>query len=144
MPKLTRLIFALLFLTAIAPATASAADLKVIVSGLRSDAGDVHIALYDGPDKFPDGDGMIVETEAAISNGSASHLFSTLPPGKYAIAVYHDENGNDDFDTNFIGLPLEGYAFSNDARVFLGPPSFEEAMFELFSDGSVSEIKMTY
>lgn len=106
-------------------------DLVVIVSGLRSQEGNVHIALYDDPDQFPDPNGMIDTAEATIIDGTARHNFTGLPSKRYAIAVYHDENDNDEFDQGFLGIPLEDYAFSNNAKVFLGPPSFDDAAFIL-------------
>lgn len=121
-----------------------AADLIVTVSNLRSNHGDVHIALYDRPDAFPDSDGMLVEHETPVLQHKARHVFRGLEPGTYAIAIYHDENGNDDFDTNFIGLPLEGYAFSNGATVFLGPPDFDEAAFSVEDAGSKADIVISY
>ena len=104
-------------------------DLLVIVSGLRSQDGNVHIALYDDPDRFPDSDGMIFKVEVPIVNGMARHKFIDLEPRRYAVAVYHDENDNDQFDQGFLGIPLEDYAFSNNAPVFLGPPSYVDAAF---------------
>jgi len=108
-----------------------AAELRVTVTGLRSDDGDVHVAIYDVPSGFPDIDGMLLETQVAIENGRAMVAFSGLVPATYAIALYHDEDGDDEFDQFIFGLPLEGYGFSNDAPVFFGPPSFDEAAFAL-------------
>ena len=48
----------------------------------------------------------------------------------YAVAIYHDKNSNDKFDT-FLSIPQEKFGFSNDAKVFFGPPSFDEASFYL-------------
>jgi len=45
------------------------------------------------------------------------------------VAIYHDENNNHRFDRTLIGMPAEGYGFSNDARIFLGPPSFKSTQF---------------
>lgn len=111
-----------------------AADLDVAVTHLRSDKGNVHIALYDRPDRFPDSDGMIAKAEVPIVGMAARHQFAGLAPGRYAIAVYHDENDNDDFDQGFLGIPLEDYAFSSGATAFLGPPSFDTAAFDLAAD----------
>ncbi len=113
-------------------------DLFVIVSGLRSQEGNVHIALYDDPDRFPDSDGMIVKVEATIVDGAARHKFTGLAPKHYAVAVYHDENDNDEFDQGFLGIPLEDYGFSNNAAVFLGPPSFDDVAFILSAPMNVS------
>ena len=104
-------------------------DFLLIVSGLRSQEGDVHIALYDNPSQFPNADGMIFKIEVPIIEGAAHHKFIGMEPGLYAVAVYHDENDNDEFDQGFLGIPLEDYAFSKNAPVFLGPPNFARAAF---------------
>jgi uncharacterized protein (DUF2141 family) len=120
------------------------AELTVTVSGLRNANGDVHIAIYDRADAFPESEGMVSEVKVAIAGKRASHVFKNLRPAFYAVAVYHDENANHDFDTGFLGMPLEGYAFSSGARVFLGPPSFDEAKFALPAEGAETVIEMTY
>ena len=106
-------------------------SLSVTVSGLRSESGTVHIALYDEPKNFPNPDGMISKAKASIVAGMARYDFFALEKKTYAIAVYHDENENDSFDQGLLGIPLEDYAFSNNATVFLGPPSFDDAAFIL-------------
>ena len=55
--------------------------------------------------------------------------FADIPPGRYALAVIHDENMNGKLDTNRLGIPTEGYGFSNDVKGLLGPPSFAAASF---------------
>lgn len=122
---------------------AAAAELEVIVGALASTQGDVHVALYDTPETFPDSDGMITKLEVPIEAGAARALFTNLAPGLYAVAVYHDENMNDEFDQGFLGIPLEDYAFSNGAKAFLGPPSFAEAAVEVPPQGRRIEIAMT-
>ena len=119
----------ILSLSAVTLARGGNNDLFVIVSGLRSQEGNVHIALYNDPDRFPKSDGMILRAEVPILEGAARHKFTGLTHKLYAVAVYHDENDNDEFDQGFLGVPLEDYAFSNNASVFLGPPSFARAAF---------------
>ena len=51
--------------------------------------------------------------------------------GAYAVSVLHDENRNGGMDTNWVGMPKEGYGVSNDARASFGPPEFNDAMFSL-------------
>ena len=119
----------ILSLSAVTLARGGNNDLFVIVSGLRSQEGNVHIALYNDPDRFPKSDGMILRAEVPILEGAARHKFTGLTHKLYAVAVYHDENDNDEFDQGFLGVPLEDYAFSNNAPVFLGPPSFARAAF---------------
>ena len=114
------------------------ASLHVTILGLRSDKGDVHIALYDNPVNFPDPNGMILDVEVPIYQKKAHYSFTDLTQKDYAIAIYHDENNNDSFDQNFFGIPLEDYAFSNNASVFFRPPSFSDASFQLLGPRNIS------
>jgi len=119
-----------------------AADLTVSVVGLKNNRGDVHIALYDRPEKFPDSGGMKAEEDVSIRARQARAVFNNLSPGKYAIAVYHDENGNHEFDQGFLGIPLEDFGFSNGATAFFAPPSFKDAQFILANTGSTTVIDL--
>jgi len=121
---------------------ALAAELEVRVIGLSSNSGDVHIAVYDTPEKFPDSDGMLTETHVPIADNQAVMTFKDLKPGQYAVAVYHDANGNHDFDQGIFGLPLEDYGFSNDARVFFAPPSFSAAAIDVSEPGRSITIRL--
>ena len=144
MPKLLYIVFTVLMLFLLFAGNSNAADLIVNIFGLRNDKGDVHIALYDNPKVFPSSDYMLREVKRRITNRKIEYRFTNLPSGYYALATYHDENGNDSFDTNFLGLPTEGYAFSNDAQAYLGPPSFLDAQIALKLEGSITHIKMGY
>jgi uncharacterized protein (DUF2141 family) len=71
----------------------------------------------------------------------ASFEFSDIKPGKYAIAVIHDENCNGKLDTNMFGIPKEGYGFSSGAEVTMSAPSFSDAVFSYgrtFSNFNIS------
>jgi len=67
--------------------------------------------------------------------------FEDIAPGTYALAVVHDENMNGKLDTNWLGIPTEGYGFSNDAKAMLGPPSFSAASFTY--DGQDMELTIS-
>lgn len=99
--------------------------------GLDNDDGDVHIALYDKAEAFPDSDGMLAERIVVIRDKRARVRFDDLAAGTYAVAVYHDADGDHDFDQGPFGIPLENFGFSRGARAFLGPPSFADAAFEV-------------
>lgn len=114
------------------------AELSVTITDLRSQEGDVHIAIYDNPAGFPKGDGMREEIQSPVNNGRALAIFKGLAPGQYAIATFHDENDNDEFDQGFLGIPLEDFAFSSGAKAFFGPPSFKDAAFSLNVDTSLT------
>jgi len=112
-----------------------AADLTVIVTGLESDSGDVHIAVYDKPETFPKGGKMLREGQPIPQGRRAEWRFTDLAPGRYAAASFHDANSNDEFDQGLFGIPLEAYGFSNGAKAFLSAPAFEEAAFDLPAGG---------
>jgi uncharacterized protein (DUF2141 family) len=67
---------------------------------------------------------------AAIRNRRAVCVFRNVRPGVYAISAFHDENRNKELDTNFLGIPTEGWCTSRNAKGFLGPPKFDDAKFE--------------
>ena len=67
--------------------------------------------------------------------------FSNLPPGTYAAKVMHDENDNGKLDTNFMGMPIEGYGFSNNPQL-LRKPTFDEAKFDLGAGGGAITIHL--
>ena len=127
----------------LAAAPALAADLTVTVTGVRSDAGVMRVALFDVPKEFPEGEKRD-SIEVAAHNDRVSVTFRNLPPGRYALAIHHDEDGDDAMKTNAVGLPLEGYGFSNDAPVFLGPPGFDKAAFDVPESGTTISLKARY
>ena len=130
----------MVLVAAMAPPTVGAppaGDLRVVVEGLRHDRGRVLIALFDSEAGFaPDGVPVRV-VDVAPQNGRASWVFTALPDGAYAVRAFHDENGNHQLDTNFLGIPQEPYGFSNNARATFGFPSYEQARFA-FDAGSVT------
>ncbi|MCF8481454.1 MAG: DUF2141 domain-containing protein [Rhodospirillum sp.] len=113
--------------TPLAVAGSNGGTLAVAITGLRSDKGLVRLALYDQADRFPKRDGVIRTIRVSPDGEKAEALFTDLPEGRYAIAFFHDENDNGKFDQGLLGVPMEGFGFSRDARVLLGPPSFEDA-----------------
>jgi len=60
-----------------------------------------------------------------------------VPEGTYAIALFHDSNSNGKFDKGALGVPSEGYGFSNNASALLGPPRFTDAAFEVKGEKTV-------
>jgi uncharacterized protein (DUF2141 family) len=105
---------------------------NVEVLNLKSSKGYVLVSLYNNAKDFPkDAKQAIGKGKATIENGRAIVTFNNLPAGKYAAAILHDENNNLKMDFNIVGMPKEGYGFSNDAKGLFGPPSFEKASFNV-------------
>jgi len=112
-----------------ATALASAANLTVTVKDVRNANGSVLIAVYD-LSGFGKPELAKAKQKAGANAGEVKFVFQGLPAGKYAVAAFHDENGNGKLDRNSLGVPTEGYGFSNDAQGTTGPPNFNQAAFD--------------
>ena|SRR5437868_2749878 len=108
---------------------ASAARIIVTIDGLHNAQGSVFVGLYATPSKFLNGNQSDAMRKVRAGTGPITVTFDNLPPGTYAVGAYHDENGNDHLDTNFLGLPVEGYALSNGVRAVIAKPTFQQAAF---------------
>ena len=124
-------------------ASAPPPTVEVNVTGLRSAKGQILVCLTTNPKAFPDcskDKGSVrMAVKAADAGDFAVHAPST---GTYAIAVVHDENSNNKLDTA-IFLPKEGFGFSRNPTITVGPPSFKSASFAVAGDMRQS-IKMKY
>ncbi len=118
-------------------------ELVLTITDLRSGDGVVRVALYDTPDQFPRGE-PVMDIVVPAEPGAVAVTFPMLRAGLYALAFYHDENANHSFDRNTLGLPLEGYGFSNDARVYLSPPTFTSAAVEFDGSERLITARMRY
>lgn len=117
-------------LAALSAAPAFAADLTVNLEGLRAQGGLIKVALVDSLAAW-DGKAAPVQATGAPAKGeTAQFTFKDLKPGRYAVMITHDENGNGKLDTNLIGMPVEGYGFSNNPRV-MRKPTWDETRFEV-------------
>jgi len=125
-------------------AEAPKGSIEVVFHGLRSETGRLHLALYSDPDGFPSRDGAMRSGVLRVDEDVPVFVFDDVPHGLYAVSAYHDENDNGRFDTNFLGLPLEGYGFSRDAPVMFGPPAFDKAAFQLRSDERTIVVTIRY
>lgn len=108
--------------------SAFGADLNVEIKNV-GDKGTVMVALFKPSDRWL-GRASVGTATPARSDG-VSVTFKGLEEGEYAISLFVDENGNGKMDTNPIGIPIEPYAFSNDATGSFGPPTFEKAKFSV-------------
>lgn len=97
--------------------------LKIQVIGLKSNKGKILLQVFNEIDE------PIIGKTATIHNKECNMLIPDLKQGKYSIRYFHDENGNDKLDTNWLGLPKEGYGFSNNATSMFGTPSIKDGLF---------------
>jgi uncharacterized protein (DUF2141 family) len=118
--------------TSATPTATPGADtaLDIEVMGLRNDSGEVGCSLFNDPAGFPRDDSKVIRHVWAPIRGDKSICeFTGLLNGQYAAVVFHDENGDHEFNVNAFGLPKEGYGFSNDAAALFSPPDFKSAAF---------------
>ncbi|WP_223253686.1 DUF2141 domain-containing protein [Flavobacterium sp. LM5] len=113
--------------------------LTVTITGIQNNSGKLMAEVYNSKGKFLKS--AYKTTSTSIKANTATVIFSDLPKSDYTVMVYHDQNGNGKLDKNFIGMPKEPVACSNNAKGFMGPPKYEDAKFSLVTDSKIT-IKM--
>lgn len=113
--------------------------LSVEVDGVKTSTGKISVAVYNQSDGFLKFDKVFKADSVKAKKGTTKLLIDDLPQGQYALAIFHDENDNDELDTNWLGIPKEDVGFSNAKMKTFGPPSFKECAIDLQKD---SEIKV--
>jgi len=111
-------------------------DLIVKVHNIKKIKGSLKYAVYNDDENF---------LKEAFAFGGTDIIDNTiffkvdgLKKGTYAVSIFHDENDNGELDANFMGIPSEPYAFSNNAKGMFGPPSFKDCRFELKESTQIS------
>ncbi len=112
---------------------ASAATLTIVIEDIREASGSVQVQVLSGQAQF-EGGGSAAQLREPAVEGSLTVTAEDLPAGEYAIRVMHDVNGNNELDANYVGMPVEPYAFSNNARGTFGPAKWKDARFVLQGD----------
>ena len=128
------------------PAAEGVGTLVVEIQGLRNSDGTVNLSLFAGPEGFPQdttaifrsGTILIAETEEVVFR------FEDLAYGEYAIALLHDENSSGAMDTGFLGVPREGFGFSNNPSIGFGAPSFESCSIRLDQPEKALRLQVLY
>ncbi|WP_373487279.1 DUF2141 domain-containing protein [Blastomonas sp.] len=125
------------------PGAAPLNDLNIAVDGLRSSKGLLQLCLTANERSFPDcnDDPAARKLTAQAREGVAR--FNGLPPGQYALAIIHDENGNNKLDT-FAGIPKEGIGFSRNPSFSFGPPRFAKVLFIAQGEGINQRVRIKY
>jgi uncharacterized protein (DUF2141 family) len=124
---------------------ASATWLTVKVDGLHNGTGLVAVTLYeDNSSKFLAKRGSLYVGRVDASAGTTRACIFLPKTGVWAIAVYHDENANRKFDRNGLGLPAEGYGFSNNPSTVAGLPAFRSVRLNVAKTGLTTQVQMKY
>jgi uncharacterized protein (DUF2141 family) len=132
--KRVKRIFAICLLLIPLSYLSAQSSLTVEIVELESNKGVVIVDLLDTTEE------SVRDTTVKISDNKCIIVFEDVKNGQYAIRYFHDENSDEEMETNFLGIPKDGFGFSNDAMGKFGPKDFSEWLFEVSVD---TTIKMT-
>jgi len=100
-------------------------SLTIEIDGLRKNSGQILFELKNEKEE------LIAGIIKNIDNNKCTIVIENLKPGNYSFKFFHDENKNKKLDVNWLGIPKEGFCFSNNPSINFGPPSFGQTLFEL-------------
>ncbi|MGG6267947.1 DUF2141 domain-containing protein [Leptolyngbya sp. AN03gr2] len=120
-------------------------NLRIVVDGIRQQQGQVCVSLFAGSQGFPDrGDRAVRAQCVPVGKERTAVAFQNIAVGNYAIAVYHDRNGNGKLDRNFLGIPREGFGFSRNPVVRTRAPRFNEASVFVAGTETTAQIQLQF
>lgn len=122
----------------------SAQKLDIQITNIdASKGGYIMLSFFNSDENFLDDDAVILKQRKEVTTNSITFVIENLPLATYSISVAHDEDSNGDLNTNFIGIPTEGWGFSANPKL-MGPPTWDKTKFDFKRDGQEIEIKMNY
>lgn len=121
-------------------------NLTVELDGIQNQRGQVCVRLFSSSQGFPDGaTGKVTRQCSKINDSSMTFSFNNLTSGSYALAAFHDQNGDGKLNRNSVGMPTEGYGFSNNPAITRsGPPKYGQTIFLLAGPNTTIKIRMRY
>jgi uncharacterized protein (DUF2141 family) len=125
--------------------TAAGAQGKIVVqiTNLVNNKGVCKTCLFNNAASFAGKGPALKCINVAVKNKTGSVAFNDVVQGTYAIAVFHDENKNDKMDTNFLGIPKEGYGASKNKLPFASAPTFADNKFDVGANSTINiEIRL--
>ncbi|GAB3893885.1 DUF2141 domain-containing protein [Spirosoma agri] len=106
--------------------------LTVNVTDLKTASGAVYISLQDPTQK------AVQKQAVPIQKNNTQIVFQNVPPGTYAVRLFHDENNNKKMDTGIFGIPKEGWGCSNNVKATFGPPKYDAMLFTVNTDKAIT------
>lgn len=120
-------------------------QLTVEIDGLSSQQGNICLTLFSRSEGFPSDSTKAIKASCMPITATPVILkWEGLDLGNYAIAVFHDENADGKLNTNRVGIPQEGFGFSNNPSILVGPPQFREATFLIAGQNTTIRIGLKY
>lgn len=140
MKRILKLALSSALLASVAVSSAvSAATLHVKIDGVASGKGKLRVAVCDESAFMKKcGIGALVPAHT----GSVTVDVPDVPAGNWAVMAYHDENDNQKLDRNELGIPSEGYGFSNGASAKYGPPPFKQAAVSVGAGAATAPVSV--
>ncbi len=123
------------------PTAAGAVTLEIVVANVRNNNGHVRVAVCAREDFLKESCRYNAE---APSRAGETTVRVAVPPGTWAVQAYQDENDNGKIDRGLFGRPTEGVGFSRDAPFRFGPPTYEDAAFQLGAGGGRIRLTLRY
>lgn len=117
-----------------------AADVDVLIENITEHRGTLYWSVFDSEEDYKADNNAVISAKSRVTGNTVRVTVHDLPNGHYAIKLFHDANGNGEMDTNMLGIPKEGYGFSNNGGKF-GPASFEDAKVQVEDDTQI-QIRM--
>ncbi len=120
-------------------------NLSVTVKGLKNQKGQVCFSLFSSSRGFPNNKKQAIKAQCVkLGNSNAKLNIPALKAGTYALAMFHDKNGDGKLNTNGLGIPKEGFGFSRNPRILTGPPKFGDSAVFVVGSSTNIEIDMNY
>ena len=118
------------------------ATLTITVENVSPKGGEIRLSLYDKAGYSGRDGKAIVDVVVPAKSPRTEIVLPPVPPGTYAIKMFQDYNKNGEFDFTWIGLPAEGYGFSNNAKPVFSEPDFDKTRFTLSAGNQTQTIRV--
>lgn len=142
LPRTLSVVVAAILLPLSVPAAEG--TLRVVATNVKNDKGSIYVWVYDKPDTWLS-DKYRTQASVKVAGNRQSDTVALelqLPPGQYALSVFHDANANGKLERNFIGIPKEPSALSNNVRPRFGPPKYKDAVFTVGTEPVEQKLKL--
>ncbi|MCW3807036.1 DUF2141 domain-containing protein [Plebeiibacterium marinum] len=118
-------------------------SLTINVPNIDPKVGELQVSVFNSEESFLKENEEYKIYRFKIDKSDGKFIISDLQEGIYALVIYHDKNNNKEMDRSFLGIPKEGYAFSNNYKPSLSGPDFEDCSFALKANKELV-IKLMY
>ncbi|HUH28910.1 DUF2141 domain-containing protein [Gelidibacter sp.] len=109
-------------------------ELTIHIQNIKSLKGEIIIGVFNTDKDFLKDGVAIKNYTITVDKTTETIVIKDLPKGEYAISLYHDENSDNECNRNFLGIPKEGYGFSNNVKPKFSAPSYKDCKFTLGQD----------